>query len=408
MKRDAHKAGATRLALVLMLLALQTWTGVHAATGVAEPVWESSIVVDGVVTGIYTAGGVIYAAVSGNESSYIYTVDPGTGTVLWGATLEGLYPIVRPLSDTAIVATATGSGGLLYRVEAGQATLLVNATIGRPSVRITAAAPTASGVLVLVGGKYHVGTGVDVYVAGYTGDGMQWNTTTPTLGDQYLNTIAVGVDDTVCAAGPDGDDSTVLLCTAPTGKLLKQESYTGKGKPMALAVYDKDNHALALYNGGNTTMIVYRDGARDEITLEATVVTSITYTGKNKLAMVGATGGAPILIELEYTSAGRQGNVYAIQLENLAPLAVARIQAGYLVGGETEGTPTIALINAVISQEQMQPNVENNKESNSPIQQGNDGEILLLISSILILLSSFILGYVIYKKRRNSSSTKNE
>ncbi len=376
----------------------------YAATGVASPIWQSTLVVDGVVTGIYPADGVIYAAVSGNGSSYVYTVDPGTGRVLWGATLEGSYPIVRALPDMAIVATSTGTGGLMYRVEAGQASLLVNGTVGRPSVRITAAAPTASGVLVMAGGKYHVVTGIDVYLAGYTSEGMQWNVTAQTPGDQYLNTLAVGGDDTVCAAGPDGNTSAVLVCVSPSGKMLRQESYTGKGKPMAIAVYDKDNYAIALYNNGNTTLIIYRDGARDEVTLEDTVITAVTYTGRDKLAMTGATGGAPILIEVEYTSAGRIGNVYAIQgINDLAPLAIAKIQEGYLVGGEAEGAPIIVLIKTMVNQEQIQSNVENNNVSNNFSQQENNGEVLLLASSVLILISAFILGYVIYKKRKTSS-----
>ena len=376
----------------------------YAATGVASPIWDSTLVVDGVVTGIYPADGVIYTAVSGNGSSYIYTIDPDTGRVLWGATLEGSYPISRALPDMAIVATSTGTGGLMYRVEAGQASLLVNGTVGRPSVRITAAAPTASGILVMAGGKYHVVTGIDIYLTGYTSEGMQWNMTTQTPGDQYLNTLAVGGDDTVCAAGPSGNSSAVLVCVSPSGKMLRQESYTGKGKPMAIAVYDKDNYAIALYNNGNTTLIIYRDGIRDEITLEDTVITAVTYTSRDKLAMIGATGGAPILIEVEYTSAGRMGNVYAIQgINDLAPLAIAKIQAGYLVGGEAEGAPIIALIKTMVNQEQIQSNVENNSVSNNFNQQENNGEVLLLASSVLILISAFILGYVIYKKRKTSS-----
>ncbi len=374
----------------------------YAATGVASPIWQSTLVVDGVVTGIYPADGVIYAAVSGDGTSYVYTVDPGTGRVLWGATLEGSYPIVRALPDMAIVATSTGTGGLMYRVEAGQASLLVNGTVGRPSVRITAAAPTASGVLVMAGGKYHVVTGIDVYLAGYTSEGMQWNVTAQTPGDQYLNTLAVGGDDTVCAAGPDGNTSAVLVCVSPSGKMLRQESYTGKGKPMAIAVYDKDNYAIALYNNGNTTLIIYRDGARDEVTLEDTVITAVTYTGRDKLAMTGATGGAPILIEVEYTSAGRQGNVYAIQgVNGLAPLAIAHARNGYLVGGEAGGAPVITLLEASIQpgQGQQQGQVANTTTT------GNDtGYTLLTVSTLLVAASTVILAYAVYQRRKARAS----
>ena len=372
----------------------------YAATGVASPIWDSTLVVDGVVTGIYPADGVIYTAVSGNGSSYIYTVDPGTGRVLWGATLEGSYPIARALPNMAIVATSTGTGGLMYRVEAGQASLLVNGTVGRPSVRITAAAPTASGILVMAGGKYHVVTGIDIYLAGYTSEGMQWNMTAQTPGDQYLNTLAVGGDDTVCAAGPDGNSSAVLVCVSPSGKMLRQESYTGKGKPMAIAVYDKDNYAIALYNNGNTTLVVYRDGARDEVTLEDTVITAITYTGRDKLAMTGATGGAPILIEVEYTSAGRMGNVYAIQgVNGLAPLAIAHARNGYLVGGEANGAPVITLLEASIQSSQGQQEQANTATT------GNDTDYtLLMVSTLLVAASTVILAYAVYQRRKARAS----
>ncbi len=386
-------------ALVILVIVAVLHAAVigYAATGVASPIWDSTLVVDGVVTGIYPADGVIYIAVSGNGSSYIYTLDPDTGRVLWGATLEGSYPMVRALPDMAIVATSTGTGGLMYRVEAGQASLLVNGTVGRPSVRITAAAPTASGILVMAGGKYHVVTGIDVYLAGYTSEGMQWNMTTQTPGDQYLNTLAVGGDDTVCAAGPDGNSSAVLVCVSPSGKMLRQESYTSKGRPMAIAVYDKDNYAIALYNNGNTTLVVYRDGAQDEVTLEDTVITAITYTGRDKLAMTGATGGAPILIEVEYTSAGRIGNVYAIQgVTGLAPLAIAHARNGYLIGGEANGAPVITLLEASIQSRQGQQE----QGANTTTTGDETDYTLLMVSTLLVAASTVILAYAVYQRRK--------
>ncbi len=162
-----------------------------------------------------------YALVD-SRGPMVYAFNLSGGGLVWATrvALNETPSYLTLAGDRILVATVKVEGNeslvSVYSGARGEFRPLYTRGLPYPLYRILAAKPTASGDVVVVGARYRAGRGYQYFTALLSRAGVVWRDWWGGRANEYFNSVSLGPDSSICAAGPPGG----LACYTYDGQPL--------------------------------------------------------------------------------------------------------------------------------------------------------------------------------------------
>lgn len=307
-------------------------------------VWQPSL--KGYVVDLEYSSGILYALID-SEGPLVYAFNASTGRVLWASRIA-----VRetPLSmlllgKSMLVVTENSEGNktylTLYRGGEGGFSPVFTFNLTKPLYRVLAAYPTPAGDIVVAGARYHLGFDYQYFIGLASRGGLLWSKYWGGKGSDYLNLVAIGPDQSICAAGYP----PILVCLQYTGDTTYLVNLTFT--PLALLDLGSGEALVAGVGNASGRVELVKRGSIAWSKSTGAFIPSALSASREAFTLAGVLAPKPYRLAVLLLNSTGELEAFAYSNEtNQSLLVLAASRGGGLVyvGGSSGGAPFIEAI----------------------------------------------------------------